>query len=181
MRYNIDMTDDIRTSKFLSRILRHSPEKFGLTLEPGGWVPVTDLLKATGIDRSTLERVVANNDKKRYSFNEAGDKIRANQGHSVEVDLQLEPVTPPALLFHGTASRTVPLIMESGLKRMARSHVHLSLDVETAVKVGGRHGKPIVLEVAALAMHEAGFEFYCADNGVWLTEHVPVAYLAICR
>jgi putative RNA 2'-phosphotransferase len=173
------MTDDIRTSKLLSKVLRHSPEKHGLTLEPGGWVGVRDLLKATGISLTTLERVVANNDKQRFSFNETGNKIRANQGHSVEVDLQLEPVTPPEFLFHGTTERTVPLIMESGIQRMRRSHVHLSLDVETAMKVGQRHGKPVVLQIAALAMHEAGLTFYCADNGVWLTEHVPPEYCRI--
>src|ERR1700722_11773606 len=118
-----NIPDDTRTSKFLSRVLRHAPQDFGLNLEPGGWVSVDALIKSTRIDRETLERIVANSDKQRYSFNETGDKIRANQGHSVEVDLQLEPIVPPELLYHGTASRTVPVIMESGLKRMARSHM----------------------------------------------------------
>jgi putative RNA 2'-phosphotransferase len=173
------MIDDTKTSKFLAKVLRHSPEKYGLTLEPGGWVPINDLLKKTGIDRTTLERVVANNDKKRYGFNETGDKIRANQGHSVEVDLQLEPMIPPDVLFHGTAERTVPLIMQSGIQRMNRSHVHLSMELDTAVKVGQRHGRPVVLQVAAYEMHTAGFVFYRADNGVWLTEHVPVDYISL--
>ena len=176
-RQHTNTHDDTRTSKFLSRVLRHSPEEFGLTLEPGGWVAVDLLIKNTRIDRTTLERIVANSDKQRYSFNEAGDKIRANQGHSVEVDLQLEPATPPEFLFHGTADRNVSAILAGGLQRRSRHHVHLSLDIDTATAVGVRHGRPIVLRISAGAMHRAGHEFYCSANQVWLVNSVPQEFI----
>lgn len=172
----------VRISKFLSLILRHRPERAGLTLGPGGWVPVVELLEGLRragrpIDRRTLEAVVARNDKQRFAFSADGRMIRANQGHSVPVDLELAPVEPPALLYHGTAVRVVPAIRREGLRRQQRHHVHLSPDAATARKVGARHGKPIVLVVAAGRMHAQGHEFFRSANGVWLTEHVPPAYL----
>jgi putative RNA 2'-phosphotransferase len=171
-----------RVSKYLSLHLRHRPERLGLTLGEGGWVPVQQLLDACARDgfpitREELQQVVTTNDKQRFSFDETGTLIRANQGHSVEVDLQLEPVEPPALLYHGTAIDTVPAIQSGGLKKMSRHHVHLSVDVATARKVGVRHGSPVVFVVDAAAMHRDGHLFYCSANGVWLVDSVPPQYL----
>jgi putative RNA 2'-phosphotransferase len=172
----------VKLSKYLSKHLRHSPEALGLTLESGGWVGVEALLEACGrrnfrITRKELEEVVARNSKQRFSFDPSGTRIRANQGHSVEVDLQLEPAEPPAVLYHGTGSQNVEVIQREGLHRMSRHHVHLSGDMSTALNVGGRHGKPVVFEVDAAAMHRVGHEFYRSDNGVWLVEHVPPEFL----
>ena len=172
----------VRTSKLLSRILRHDPGSVGLTLGPGGWVAVDDLLaalRARGrpIDRALLEHVVATNDKRRFAFDPTGTRIRASQGHSVGVDLGLTPVVPPAELYHGTAERTAPVIAAEGIRKMRRDHVHLSPDLATATRVGARHGRPHVFVVDAAAMHRAGHQFFLSDNGVWLTEHVPPEYL----
>ena len=172
----------VKVSKFLSRHLRHEPERLGITLEPGGWVPVDQLLRACAdrnfaLSEDELREVVARNDKQRFSFDESGRRIRANQGHSVEVDLGLEPAHPPAVLFHGTAERNLPSILEHGLERRGRHHVHLSPDEETATRVGARHGRPVVLEVEAGAMHGDGHEFLVTANGVWLTDAVPPRYL----
>ncbi len=172
----------VTLSKFLSRHLRHHPERLGLTLETGGWVDVEALLAASAkhrmfISRAELEEVVASNSKQRFSFSSDGQKIRANQGHSVDVDLQLAPAVPPAILYHGTGRRTVATILEEGLKKMSRHHVHLSSSIETAVAVGKRHGKPVVFAVDAGAMHRDGYVFYCSDNGVWLTDTVSPKYL----
>jgi putative RNA 2'-phosphotransferase len=172
----------VKTSRYLSKHLRHDPARLGLTLEPGGWVRVEDLLRACA-ERSfaltveELREVVERNDKRRFSFDETGTRIRANQGHSVEVDLELEPVAPPEVLFHGTARTNLDSILREGLQRRARHHVHLSPDTETAVRVGRRHGRPVVLEVAAGEMHAAGHEFLLSANGVWLTDEVPPRYL----
>jgi putative RNA 2'-phosphotransferase len=178
------MTEEriVKVSKYLSKHLRHSPERIGLTLEEGGWVKVDDLLDACGcnhmaISRAQLEEVVEQNNKKRFSFDESGTRIRANQGHSVEVDLGLEPVTPPDVLYHGTGHQTAEVIQREGLQKMRRHHVHLSRDVETATNVGARHGRPVVFIVDAKAMHEAGHAFYCSDNGVWLVDEVAPEYL----
>ena len=177
--------DLVRTSKFLSKHLRHDPAGLGLVLGPGGWVEVDALLaacarKGTKISRSQLAEIVAGSDKQRFAFSADGRQIRANQGHSVEVDLQLEPASEvPAALYHGTGEQTVPVILREGLRRMARHHVHLSPDVETARRVGGRHGRPVVLVVDAAAMQAAGAVFYCSANGVWLTEAVAPAYLRV--
>lgn len=165
-------------SKFVSKVLRHAPESVGLTLDEAGWVGVDDLLAAAArarvpMDRATLERVVAENDKKRFAFSDDGFRIRASQGHSVSVELGLEPVTPPDVLFHGTADRNLESIRAQGLIPGRRTHVHLSADEETAVAVGRRHGRPVVLRVAAGAMHRAGHPFYRSENGVWLTAAVP--------
>jgi putative RNA 2'-phosphotransferase len=174
----------VRISKFMSRILRHAPEDLGLTLEPGGWVPVADLLAGAArvgfpITREQLDEVVADSDKQRFAFDETGERIRANQGHSTSVDLQLEPVVPPDRLYHGTARDTVTTILANGLKRMSRHHVHLSETTATARTVGGRHGSPVVLVVDAGAMHRAGMIFYRSANGVWLTDAVPPEYLRV--
>lgn len=173
----------IKVSKYLSRHLRHAPERIGLTLQPAGWVGVDELLSACNADgmrltRPELEEVVANNNKQRFSFDETGQLIRANQGHSVEVDLGLAPTTPPDVLFHGTGHTTVEVIRREGLKKQRRHHVHLSRDVETATAVGARHGKPFVFVVDARAMHAAGYSFYVSNNGVWLTDEVPPEYLS---
>jgi putative RNA 2'-phosphotransferase len=172
----------VRISKYLSKHLRHQPERLGLRLAPGGWVAVDELLDACArnqfpISRAELEEVVARNDKQRFAFDPGGGMIRANQGHSVEVDLGLEPVEPPAVLYHGTGEQTAEAIQRGGLLKMRRQHVHLSPDVETATRVGARHGRPIVFEVDAHALHAAGHPFYLSANGVWLTDHVPPVYL----
>ncbi len=173
----------IRVSKYLSKHLRHSPDELGLTLQPGGWVPVDDLLAAAEehgfpISYDELVECVETNDKRRFSFDETGDLIRANQGHSVEVDLQLEERQPPVVLYHGTVERFLPAIMAEGLRKGKRHHVHLSRDVETARKVGARRGRPVVLKVDAGGMHRDGHTFYLSSNGVWLTDAVPPGYLS---
>jgi putative RNA 2'-phosphotransferase len=178
----MDSTRRVKVSKYLSKHLRHQPERLGLTLAAGGWVNVEDLLAACGrnsfpITREELDEVVASNDKQRFSFDETGTRIRANQGHSTRVDLQLEAVTPPAVLYHGTAEGNVETILSGGLSRMARHHVHLSIDVPTARKVGARHGKPVILEVDAAGMHRDGHLFFVSANGVWLADEVPPKYL----
>ncbi|PLZ99370.1 RNA 2'-phosphotransferase [Fischerella thermalis CCMEE 5268] len=172
----------IKISKYLSKHLRHQPERIGLKLAPGGWVNVDELLAACKnnqfpITRAELNEVVANNDKKRFSFDSTGALIRANQGHSTEVDLQLEQVSPPDVLYHGTGHKVVDAILQTGLNKMSRHHVHLSADIATAKTVGARHGKPVVFIIDAAAMHETGYSFYCSDNGVWLVDHVPPEYL----
>jgi putative RNA 2'-phosphotransferase len=178
----MDQERKVKVSKYLSKHLRHQPERLGLKLEPGGWVEVDALLAACArqgfpVSRAELEEVVRTNEKQRFAFDETLTRIRANQGHTAAVDLQLEPVEPPAVLYHGTAEESVALVLRSGLKRMARHHVHLSLDVETAVKVGRRHGKPVVLVVDSGAMHRDGIPFYRSANGVWLVDRVPPQYL----
>jgi putative RNA 2'-phosphotransferase len=172
----------VKISKFLSLVLRHQPELIGLLLDEAGWVSVEELLVAchqhgTAISREQLDEIVTANDKKRFSFSEDGSLIRANQGHSVEIELGYDPVMPPAKLFHSTAERFLAPIKEQGLLKGKRHHVHLSADIETATKVGQRHGKPVVLPVDAEKMQQDGFTFYLSTNGVWLTEHVPVPYL----
>jgi putative RNA 2'-phosphotransferase len=174
----------VKVSKYLSKHLRHQPERLGLTLEEGGWVAVETLLQACAanrfpVSRDELNEVVARNDKQRFSFDPTGTLIRANQGHSTAVDLQLEPRTPPDVLYHGTAEVNLDSVFATGLNKMARHHVHLSLDVTTASKVGGRHGKPVVLVVDAAAMVRDGFTFYCSANGVWLVDSVPPQYLRV--
>lgn len=168
------MTDE-QLSRRLSYLLRHAPEKAGLTLEPGGWVPLVPLLAHLGVSRAQVERVVASNNKKRFTLE--GERIRANQGHSVAVDLRLPLTVPPAVLYHGTHPGALEAIRREGLQPMNRHHVHLSRDVDTARQVGARRGKPVVLTVRSGAMYEAGHSFYRSDNGVWLTEAVPPGFL----
>ena len=173
---------DQSTSKFLSLVLRHNPDVVGIELDSAGWADVPSLLSAfarhgTPLDRETLERIVATDRKGRYALDEAGDRIRANQGHSIDVDLGLEPVEPPAVLFHGTPKRNVHNIQRQGLHRGQRHHVHLSADTGTAALVGSRRGEFVVLRVAAATMHRDGFIFFRSANGVWLTDSVPPRYL----
>ena len=172
----------VKVSKYLSRHLRHEPARLGLTLEPGGWVAVDDLLRACAersfaITRDELDEVVARNDKRRFAFDDTRTRLRANQGHSVEVDLGLAPADPPERLFHGTGRGSLGAILEQGLRRMGRHHVHLSADAATARRVGARHGPPVVLEVAAARMAADGHVFHVSANGVWLADAVPPAYL----
>ncbi len=173
----------ITVSEYLSKYLRHAPHELGLTLQPGGWVLVDDLLTATErngfpITYDELVDCLETNDKQRFAFDETGDLIRANQGHSVEVDLQLEEREPPEALYHGTVERFLPSNLKEGLVRGKRHHVHLSKDVETARKVGARRGKPVILKVDAGRMHRDGHNFLLSANGVWLTIAVPPGYLA---
>lgn len=174
----------VKISKYLSKHLRHQPERIGIKLATGGWVNVEELIAACRknlfpINRIELNQVVANNDKKRFSFDSTGTLIRANQGHSVKVDLQLEPTMPPAVLYHGTGHGSVEAILKSGLSKMLRHHVHLSQDITTAKTVGARHGLPVVFAVDSAAMYEADYCFYCSDNGVWLVDSVPPEYLQL--
>ena len=174
----------VKISKFLSRILRHQPSQIGLMLDAQGWANVDELLsKATehgvGLTRPLLDEIVAQNDKQRFAFSADGTRIRANQGHSIKIDLGLEPIAPPEYLYHGTASRFLESITQQGLLRGRRDHVHLSPDEETARKVGARHGEALVLVVKAGQMQTDGFTFYCAANGVWLTLYVPREYLVL--
>ncbi|MBJ7902082.1 RNA 2'-phosphotransferase [Streptomyces sp. DSM 110735] len=175
--------DDRRTvklSKYLSKHLRHQPERIGLTLDAGGWVEIDALMTAAAahgfpFTRAELDHVVAVNDKKRYAVE--GTRIRASQGHTVRVDLGLAPATPPPYLYHGTVARSLDAIRAEGLRPMSRHDVHLSADRETATRVGSRRGRPVVLAVDAAAMHRDGHVFRVSANGVWLTESVPARYL----
>ena len=170
----------IQTSKFLSLVLRHKPELIGIALDTEGWVDIDVLLKACAsngqsIAPDLLQEVVTQNDKKRFVIRDG--RIRANQGHSVSVDLALSAIEPPACLFHGTADRFLESIRCNGLRKMNRQHVHLSPDEATARKVGMRHGRPVILKVRASDMHTVGYVFYCSENGVWLTEAVPYEFV----
>jgi putative RNA 2'-phosphotransferase len=174
----------VHISKFISKHLRHEPEAIGLTLEPGGWVLIDDLLAAAAkagckFTRDELDTVVRLCDKQRFAIDETATKVRANQGHSTEVELQFEPAEPPAELYHGTAERSTEAILCGGLLKMARHHVHLSHDTATARKVGVRHGRPVILVVDAAGMRADGHVFFRSANGVWLVEHVPPQYLRI--
>jgi len=173
--------EDVKLGRFLSLVLRHDPGAAGITLDEHGWADVDELLdgvRGTGrkIDREILERIVRENSKQRYAFNQDRTKIRANQGHSLPVDVELRQERPPQYLYHGTASRFLPSIRAEGLKKMSRQYVHLSADYETAVAVGRRHGSPAVLTIDAAAMVRDGTVFYRSENGVWLCEHVPAKY-----
>lgn len=171
-----------RHSKFLSLVLRHDPGRIGISLDRQGWVAIDELLRAIRkaghrLDRAALTEIVETNDKRRFSISADGRRIRAAQGHSIEVDLGLEPRQPPELLYHGTASASLDAIFAEGLKPGRRRQVHLSADPVTAEAVGRRHGKPVVLTVAAGRMHGEGHVFVQADNGVWLTDAVPREHL----
>lgn len=175
--------DKKRIGKFLSLVLRHSPETIGIELDENGWANVQELIEKCKnhhchFSMEDLIEIVETNDKKRYSFNEKRNKIRANQGHSIDIDLALTPVEPPEFLYHGTATRFVESIMENGILKQSRQHVHLSKDKETAIKVGTRHGKPVVLIIMAGKMHKDGIQFYQSDNGVWLTDYVDTKYIS---
>lgn len=172
----------VTVSKYLSKHLRHQPEVLGLTLEPGGWVSIDELLQAAAakgfpISYDEFLECVETNDKQRFSIDDSGDRVRANQGHSVTVDLQLESRVPPDLLYHGTVERFLSSIESQGLLKGRRHHVHLSIDVATATKVGARRGKPIILSIDAAGMNRAGHAFFVSTNGVWLTDSVPPQFL----
>ena len=173
---------DKRRSKFLSFVLRHQPDAAGIELDASGWAKVKDLLAGCekarrGMTRDELESLVATNAKKRFEFSSDGNFIRASQGHSVEVDLQYEPMAPPDVLYHGTATRFLDPIRAEGLRKMNRHHVHLSATTKPALEVGARYGKPVLLTIRAAAMHEAGHAFFRSTNGVWLVEHVPAEFI----
>ena len=172
----------VRISKFLALVLRHDPGRIGLTLDAEGWADVDDLLAAAArhglvISRPELDEMVRTNPKQRFTLDPAANRIRANQGHGLDVDVGLIPVEPPLRLYHGTSRGMLPVILTEGLRPMARQQVHLSADPETALAVGRRPGPPAVLVVDSLRMHADGHGFYRSVNGVWLTDHVPSAYL----
>lgn len=171
-----------KISKFMSFILRHKPGAIGLVLDPQGWAQIDDLVAksnaaGTNLSREELLLVVEKNDKKRFSLSDDGRMIRAAQGHSVSVDLGIDPLKPPDVLYHGTATRFLDSILSTGLQPQSRRQVHLSLNESTARKVGQRHGKPIILIIDALLMYQNGFKFFLTDNDVWLTDHVPPEFI----
>lgn len=173
-----------QSSKFLSYILRHNPEKINIKLDKNGWVGIDELLEKCKladvyITREELQDIVMLNDKQRFKISDDGTKIRASQGHTIKIDLQLKVQVPPIVLYHGTVEKSINGIMKSGLKSMTRHHLHLSSDIETATNVGSRRGKPIILEINSKAMYADGFVFYKSDNGVWLTDEVPSKYLKL--
>lgn len=171
------------TSRFISLVLRHKPEAIGITLDEHGWADVQEMIRginASGhhyLDENMLEEIVRTDDKQRYSYNEDHTLIRANQGHSIPVDVELEEKTPPAVLYHGTGEKYVSSIDEQGLIPKSRLYVHLSSDVDTANKVGSRHGKPVIYTVNCEAMVADGYRFYLSANKVWLTKEVHPRYL----
>jgi putative RNA 2'-phosphotransferase len=172
----------VEISKFLSLVLRHKPEAIGLALDAQGWAALDELLMksnaaGTLLSRNDVLRVIQTSEKKRFTLSDDGQRIRAAQGHSVAVDLGLVPREPPAVLYHGTATRFLDRILAEGLKPQGRQQVHLSADQETARRVGQRHGKPVVLQIDARRMQQAGFEFFLAENGVWLTSRVPQGFI----
>ena len=176
--------NDVKLGKFLSLVLRHNPQAAGITLDEHGWADVQELLAGVQhsgrqIDIETLERIVRENNKQRYSFNADHTKIRANQGHSLQVDVELTAVKPPRYLYHGTAARFLSTIRQEGIRKMSRQYVHLSSDFQTAIEVGRRHGSPVVLTINAEAMAQDGVIFYRSENGVWLCEHVAPKYFSI--
>ncbi|MBN8686602.1 MAG: RNA 2'-phosphotransferase [Chitinophagales bacterium] len=171
-------------SKFLSLVLRHKPETIGIQLDQQGWADVGELLEKVNhygvcLDRETLHHIVATNPKKRFAFNDNTDKIRASQGHSIDIELGYTNQKPPEKLYHGTSEKSVQSILATGLEKRSRQHVHLSNDIETAIKVGQRHGKPFVFKVLAEKMYQDNYSFFLSANGVWLTDHVPPDYLQV--
>ena len=169
-------------SKFLSYVLRHKPEEIDLTLDQNGWADLNELLakmagEFKGINIETIVEVVESNDKQRFALNEDQTKIRANQGHSIEVDVELEQAVPPSVLYHGTVAKFIASIKQDGLQKRNRQHVHLSATVDTAIIVGTRRGEAIILEIAAYQMHTDGFQFFLSKNGVWLTDQIPSKYI----
>ncbi len=176
------MKDLKHISKFLSLVLRHNPDLIGISMDPEGWVSVEELIEKSNkhgnpLNAQLLEDVVVTNDKKRFAYNDDKTRIRASQGHSVEVDLQYEAIEPLEFLFHGTVDKFIESIRTSGLQKMSRTHVHMSKDRDTAIKVGSRRGKPLILVIRAAEMHRDGYKFYLSENEVWLTDQVPVKYI----
>ena len=181
----IQMDTLVNLSRYISFILRHRPDTIGLSLDKHGYIDVQDLINGINknsvfnIDLDILKFIVETDNKKRYSFSEDGTKIRANQGHSVKVDLGLKEVKPPSILYHGTGEKYLDSILKEGLKSKSRMYVHLSSDVDTAISVGKRHGEPIILNIDTNKMLEDGHKFYLSENGIFLTESVPVEYLNV--
>ena len=171
----------IRVSKLISLVLRHKPEEIGLELDEHGWADVEELLTKIqpryAINMDILEEIVRTNNKQRFAFDETHTRIRANQGHTIDVDVELQEAIPPEILYHGTGEKSVAAIDEKGLLPMNRLHVHLSGDEETAMRVGKRHGKPVIYKVKSGEMSRDGYIFYLSVNNVWLTKEVPVKYL----
>ncbi|HIE02471.1 MAG TPA: RNA 2'-phosphotransferase [Thiotrichaceae bacterium] len=172
---------EIKISKFLSYVLRHQPESIGLSLDKNGWASVADILKNASLPLSLeeLKQVVENNDKQRFSFNDDLSLIKANQGHSVKIELAFQAITPPDTLYHGTAQHFLKSIQQQGITKGKRHHVHLSKDIQTASKVGKRHGQLVILAIEAKTMHETGYPFYLSDNGVYLVEEIPPRYFQV--
>ena len=173
-----------KVSKYLSFILRHKPDSIGLELSDQGWADIQALIQKTDkfqLTQALIQAVVDTNDKKRFLISEDGKRIKANQGHSVKVELELEAVTPPAVLLHGTAERCLNSIMQEGLTKQQRHHVHLSANPETALEVGSRYGRPVLLRIDSKQMSECGFKFYQTENHVWLVDRVPPRYIEICE
>lgn len=171
-------------SKFLSFVLRHKPDAIDLKLDENGWANIDELIEKSSKEKAfpkltkpLICRVVENNKKKRFAISEDGVCIRANQGHSIKVNLELQPQQPPEFLFHGTASRFLKSILAEGLKAGKRQHVHLSADMETAEEVGKRYGKPVILKIDTQAMDKKGYQFFLSENGVWLTDFVPMEFI----
>lgn len=178
------MSNTKHKSKFLSYVLRHDPSKIDIKLDKNGWVLINELLfkaalNGVNITREELQNIVDDNDKQRFKISDDGTKIRASQGHSVKVDLNLKAQVPPVILYHGTVEKALEGIKKTGLKSMSRHHLHLSADISTATNVGSRRGKPIILEINSKAMYAEGFKFYKSDNGVWLTDEVPYKYIKL--
>jgi putative RNA 2'-phosphotransferase len=171
-------------SKFISLVLRHKPEEIGLELDANGWADTKELIrrineKGEGLTLEILKEIVETNDKKRFAFNEDHSMIRASQGHSIDIELGLEPVQPPEKLYHGTAEKNLASIMKTGIASQSRQHVHLSATIDTARQVGTRHGKPVVLTIDTAAMYKDGHVFFLSANKVWLTHSVPLKYIAV--
>ena len=179
----------IETGKFLALILRHKPETIGIKLDSNGWVDVQELIDKASIYQKTerhipltkkiLDEIVATNDKKRFEYSEDGWSIRASQGHSIAVALDLDPIDPPEFLYHGTAEKFLDAIKISGIKKMSRNHVHMNANPQMSLKVGMRHGKPVVLKIRAKEMDADGYKFFLSKNNVWLTEEVPIKYIDV--
>ncbi len=180
-----NLTRLVQFSKMLSRVLRHKPQMLGLQLDANGWADVEELLKKANakgfpdLDYPTLQQVVATNSKQRFALSDDGTRIRANQGHSVAIDLGLTPQTPPDILYHGTSEKSLDAIRSGGLQPMKRQHVHLSKDITTARTVGGRHGKAVVLTIRSGEMAAQGHVFFLSENGVWLVVVVPVEFIEV--
>lgn len=178
------MSDNVKIGKFMSFVLRHNPESIGVQLDENGWADVDELIVGMNkagynVDFLKIEEIVETNNKQRYSFNADKSKIRANQGHSINVDVELKESKPPKILYHGTADKYLKNIMQSGLQKQNRLYLHLSADKETATKVGKRHGNPVILIIEAQEMFEKGYKFYLSKNGVWLTDNVPVEFISL--
>lgn len=176
------MDENVKLGKYLCLILRHEPEAIGIQIDPFGWALINELIDGMNragknIDRTKLDEIVATDPKNRYSYNDEKTKIRANNGHSLSVDVHAAPAVPPDILYHGTALRFVESIRRRGLMKQCRNHVHLAADYGTAVNVGTRHGKAVVLKINTLEMHNDGIKFYSSENGLWLTDNIPVKYI----